>query len=207
LLSHEFDSIASPNNRADARSEATVTELLRDLRVEERSIASLKLGRNNPRTHSKKQIRQIADSIKTFGFTNPALVDAGSTVIAGHGRVMAARLLGLETVPTIRLDHLTEAQIRAYVIADNKLAENAGWDRELLALELQGLETLDLGFDLTVTGFETAEIDLLIGDLAPGRSLAYRAAPPPLRRRHRRDGLRPGHGGPGMPDGVRRPTL
>jgi 16S rRNA G966 N2-methylase RsmD len=144
----------------------TPLALFHDLQIEERPAASLTPRRANPRTHSKKQIRQIADSIQTFGFTNPVLVDAEGTVIAGHGRVLAARLLGLETVPTICLDHLTEAQIRAYVIADNKLAENAGWDKDLLALELQGLEALDLDFDITITGFETAEIDLLIGDLA-----------------------------------------
>jgi DNA modification methylase len=134
--------------------------------IEQRPIASLTLRRRNPRTHSAKQIRQIADSIETFGFTNPVLIDASGTVIAGHGRVRAATLLGWTAVPTLQLDHLTEAQIRAYVIADNKLAENAGWDRDLLALELQGLAELDLGFDLEVIGFETAEIDLLIGDAA-----------------------------------------
>ena len=137
-----------------------------DLQIEDRAVASLTLRRNNPRTHSEKQIRQIATSIETFGFTNPVLIDASGTVIAGHGRVRAAKLLGRQTVPTIQLDHLSPEQIRAYVIADNRLAENAGWDRDLLALELQGLTELDLDldFDLTVTGFETAEIDLLVGD-------------------------------------------
>ena len=119
----------------------------------------------NPRTHSKKQIRQIADSIEQFGFTNPVLIDRNGGIIAGHGRVEAATLLGLESVPTIRLDDLTEAEIRAYVIADNRLAELAGWDRGLLALELQGLAELDLDFDLAITGFETPEIDILIGEL------------------------------------------
>jgi len=141
---------------------------LRGLQVEERPIDSLALRRNTPRTHSEKQIRQIAASIQAFGFTNPVLIDAKGTVVAGHGRVRAARQLGLTTVPTIRLDHLSDAQVRAYVIADNKLAECAGWDRDLLALELQGLAEIDLGFDLEVTGFETAEIDLLIGEAAEG---------------------------------------
>ena len=136
-----------------------------DFHIEERPANSLTLRRNNPRTHSQKQIRQIATSIETFGFTNPVLVDASGTVIAGHGRVRAAKLLGLQRVPTIRLDHLSPEQIRTYVIADNRLAENAGWDRELLALEFQGLAELDLDFDLTVTGFETPEIDLLVGDV------------------------------------------
>ncbi len=136
----------------------------KDLSIEERPLASLSLRKNNPRKHSQKQIRQIATSIETFGFTNPVLIDASGAVIAGHGRIRAAKLLGLSSVPTIRLDHLSREQVRAYVIADNKLAENAGWDRDLLAIELQGLADLDLDFDLTVTGFETAEIDLLVGD-------------------------------------------
>ncbi len=105
----------------------------RRLRVEEQAITSLTLHRSNPRTHSEKQIRQIAASIETFGFTNPVLIDSSNTVIAGHGRVRAAKQLGLDTVPTIQLEHLTQEQVRAYVIADNKLAECAGWDRHLLA--------------------------------------------------------------------------
>ena len=136
---------------------------LQDRRIELRPIASLRLRRNNPRTHSEKQIRQIAASIETFGFTNPVLIDRGGTVIAGHGRVRAAKQLRIEEVPTLKLEHLSEEQVRAYVIADNKLAECAGWDRDLLAIELQGLSDIDLDFDLEVTGFETAEIDLLIG--------------------------------------------
>jgi ParB-like chromosome segregation protein Spo0J len=92
---------------------------------------------------------------------SPVLIDARDEVIAGHGRLAAAKLLGLKEVPTIRLEDLSEAEIRAYVIADNKLAENAGWDPEILALELQGLMELDLDFDLEITGFETAEIDVL----------------------------------------------
>jgi len=136
---------------------------LHDLQIEPRPIASLKLRRNNPRTHSEKQIRQIAASIETFGFTNPVLIDATGTVIAGHGRVRAAKQLGMGTVPTVQLEHLSEAQVRAYVIADNRLAECAGWDRDLLAIELQELAEIELDFDLEVTGFETAELDLLIG--------------------------------------------
>jgi DNA modification methylase len=123
--------------------------------------------KNNPRTHSKKQIEQIAASIREFGFINPVLIDGVDGIIAGHGRVEAAKLIGMADVPAVCVDHLTPAQIRAYVIADNKLAENAGWDRALLALELQEL-SVDLNFDVTVTGFETAEIDLLIKDLNQG---------------------------------------
>ena len=115
--------------------------------------------------HSPKQIRQLAASIEEFGFTNPVLIDSNRRIVAGHGRVDAAKLLGLDSVPVICLDDLTEAQIRAYVIADNKLAENAGWDRELLGLELKYLTELEIDFDATITGFEVAEIDALIGEL------------------------------------------
>src|SRR6266566_654392 len=112
-------------------------------------------------THSKKQIRQIADSTRRFGFTNPVLIGKDGEII-GHGRVEAAKLIGLESVPTVRLAHLDAAQRRAYVLADNKLALNAGWDQELLAIELQGLMALD--FDIEVTGFSSAEIDLVLDD-------------------------------------------
>jgi DNA modification methylase len=101
--------------------------------------------------------------MRTFGFTNPILVDANNQIVAGHGRVEAAKLLGMEQVPTIRLESLSEEQIRAYIITDNKLAENAGWDRSILAIELQHLLTLDCAdFDITITGFEVAEIDLIL---------------------------------------------
>src|SRR5580700_1418287 len=114
----------------------------------------------NARTHSKRQIRQIADSIGAFGFTNPVLVDRSATIVAGHGRVAAAKLLGMKKVPTICLENLNEGQIRAYILADNKLAEKAGWDNSILAIELQHLTSIDLGFDVSLTGFEIGEIDL-----------------------------------------------
>src|SRR5215469_17149015 len=102
--------------------------------IKKMNIAVLKPRARNPRTHSKEQIRQIAASIERFGFINPVLVDGDGGIIAGHGRVEGARLAGMTEVPTLRVDHLSETEIRAYVIADNKLAENAGWDRELLTL-------------------------------------------------------------------------
>lgn len=114
----------------------------------------------NPRKHSRKQIRQIAHSIEEFGFTNPLLVDADNGVIAGHGRLEAAKLLGRPTVPILRIEHLTEAQKRAYVIADNRLAENSAWDPAILTLEFG--ELLDTEFDVQLTGFDTAEIDKLV---------------------------------------------
>ena len=121
----------------------------------------------NARTHSDAQVAQISGSIREFGFTNPVLIDAAGGIIAGHGRVLAARKLGMQDVPCIRLSHLTETQKRAYVIADNKLALNAGWDNELLALELGELG--DAGFDLELTGFTDEEIKALMPpDFQPG---------------------------------------
>jgi hypothetical protein len=124
-------------------------------------VGALKSNPRNSRTHSKRQVRQIADSMKAFGFTNPILLDESNTIVAGHGRVEAAKLLGLAQVPTIRLENLSPEQIRAYVIADNRLAEKAGWDKAILAIELQHLLTIESEFDVTVTGFEIPEIDLL----------------------------------------------
>jgi hypothetical protein len=132
------------------------------LEIVHRPPADLRPNPRNPRTHSKKQIRQIADSILTFGFTNPVLLDDADRIIAGHGRVAAAKLLGIATVPTIRLGQLSEVERRAYAIADNRLAELAGWDKQLLALELRYIGELEIAFELTLTGFETAEIDLLL---------------------------------------------
>lgn len=113
----------------------------------------------NSRTHSDEQVTQIASSIKEFGFTNPVLIDKDGGIIAGHGRVMAAKKLGINEVPCIELSHLTEAQRRAYVIADNKLALNAGWDDEMLRVEFQELQ--ELGFDVELTGFSMDEINAL----------------------------------------------
>jgi len=132
------------------------------LAIEYRSIDTLSANPHNARTHSKHQIRQIADSLETFGFTNPVLVDNKNTIVAGHGRVEAAKLLGLALVPTIRLENLSADQIRAYVLADNRLAENAGWDKAILAIELQHLLNVESDLEVTVTGFEIPEIDLIL---------------------------------------------
>lgn len=121
----------------------------------------------NARTHSRKQQRQIADSIREFGFTNPVLIDEDGSILAGHGRVDAARMMGLETVPCRRIGTMTAEQKRAYVIADNKLALNAGWDEEILAIELQGLLETEVDFDVGLTGFSIPEIDSLIEGLTP----------------------------------------
>src|SRR6266567_1842257 len=116
----------------------------------------------NPRTHSNAQVAQIAASIAEFGFNNPILVDTHSGIIAGHGRLLAARKLQLEHVPVIVLDHLTESQKRAFILVDNKLAENAGWDEDLLRCELAALEEED--FNLDVIGFDDQELARLLAD-------------------------------------------
>jgi DNA modification methylase len=130
------------------------------MKIEYIAVRELRPYPNNARTHSKKQIQQIAKSIAKFGFCNPVLIDDAKQIIAGHGRVEAAKVLGIDAVPTCRLSHLSEADKRAYILADNKLAEKAGWDRELLAIELQGLIEIDV--DIELTGFEMAEVDLIL---------------------------------------------
>jgi DNA modification methylase len=130
-------------------------------------VAKLRPNSRNARTHSKKQLRQIADSIDRFGWTYPILIDENGTILAGHGRYQAAQMLGLKEVPVITVAHLSEAEKRALVLADNKIAENAGWDREILAAELGELANLlpELDLTLDITGFAPAEIDNLLGDL------------------------------------------
>jgi ParB-like chromosome segregation protein Spo0J len=121
------------------------------LKIVYKDPGQLKPRAANPRTHSRKQIKQVAASIKEFGFINPILIDGADGIIAGHARAEAAKLIGMCDVPTVRVDHLTLPKIRALIIADNRLAENAGWDQALLALELQEL-SVELNFDVTVTG-------------------------------------------------------
>jgi len=137
------------------------------MKIEQLKVNDLIPFINNSRTHSEEQVGQVAASIREFGFTNPILVDGDNGIIAGHGRLMAARKLGLESVPSIRLTHLSEAQKRAYVIADNKLALNAGWDEELLSLELGELQAID--FDLSLIGFSEDELaGLMVTELEDG---------------------------------------
>lgn len=139
-----------------------------DLSVIYYELDQLSPRRRNPRIHSDAQIKQLVRSIEHFGFTNPVLIDAERQIIAGHGRLEAAKRIGLQRVPTISLDEMTEADIRAYVIADNKLAENAGWDDGLLALEFEYLSELEFDFDLMPTGFELPQIDLALLYLKEG---------------------------------------
>ena len=129
------------------------------MRIKQLVVETLVPYAMNARTHSPEQVKQIAASIEEFGFTNPVLVDAEGGIIAGHGRVLAAQQLGLRQVPCVVLDHLSKAQKRAYVIADNKLAMNAGWDDALLKAEL--IEMGDLGVDLSLIGFSAKELGRL----------------------------------------------
>lgn len=168
-----------------------------DPQIEMMAVADLVPYARNSRTHDDAQVAQIAASIREFGFTNPVLIDAQGGIIAGHGRVLAARKLSLAEVPCIMLDHLTDTQRRAYIIADNKLALNSGWDAELLSLELSELN--DEGFDLDLTGFTSEEILALCaedddtedeapaGD-APKGSLSDRFMIPPFSVLNAREG-------------------
>ena len=134
-------------------------------KIEIRAIDEVHPNPRNARTHSKKQVRQIARSINQFGFLNPIMIDEASMALAGHGRLAAARLLGKTQVPVVVISHLSEAEKRAYVLMDNKLAENSGWDRELLAIELGELAVLlpevSPDLDISIIGFPTGELDSL----------------------------------------------
>ena len=147
-----------------------------NLRIKYLPVESLVPYARNARTHSEAQVAQISASIEEFGWTNPVLTDAEGGIIAGHGRVLAAVLLGIAKVPCIELAHLTEVQRRAYVIADNKLALNAGWDEHLLTAELLDLEALD--FDLALTGFDPDEIAALVAAQAATEGLTDPDATP-----------------------------
>jgi DNA modification methylase len=133
-----------------------------DPKLTYQAISALKPWANNPRTHSKKQLKQIAASLNEYGFTSPVLVSDDGEIIAGHGRVAAAKELGWDQVPTIALSHLSRTQLRAYVIADNKIALGAGWDHEMLGIEFQAL--IDLDYDVELTGFSAAEVELIVDD-------------------------------------------
>lgn len=139
------------------------------MQIEQVSVESLIPYARNSRTHSDEQVAQIAASIKEFGWTNPILVDGDKCIIAGHGRLLAARKLGMKEVPVIQLSGMTDTQKRAYIIADNKLALNAGWDEELLKLELDDLNLAE--FKMELLGFDANELNLAMGlgvDFQPG---------------------------------------
>ena len=140
------------------------------LTVVSRPIEALTVNPQNPRLHTKKQIHQIADSIRAFGFNVPVLIDGQSQIVAGHGRVQACQELGIRVVPTISLSHLTTMQAKAFVLADNQLTDNSNWDERLLGEQLKELAAVNLDFSLEATGFEMGEIDLFIQGVAPAPS-------------------------------------
>jgi DNA modification methylase len=151
---------------AKNRASTKLGEVSSPLAIVYRDIDKLQPDSKNPRVHSEKQIQQVARSIEAFGFNVPFLVDRKLKLIAGHGRLAACKLLGINKVPTICLDHLTEEQIRAFMIADNRLTENADWDDRLLGEQLKALSEVKLDFSLEATGFEMGEIDVMIEGLA-----------------------------------------
>lgn len=139
-----------------------------DLRIEELSNAELKPRARNARTHSKKQISKIAAGIKQFGFVNPVLIDANNGIVAGHGRVEASKKLGLDKVQMVRLEHLSEIKLKAYVLADNQLATQAGWDKEILRIDLQDLISVNGEIDVTIS-FANLRVGKYIGSPEGGR--------------------------------------
>jgi DNA modification methylase len=155
-----------------AAADANAQERAGARQIEMVPLEGLKKSKRNARTHSKKQIDQIADSIRQFGFITPIVVDSGNRIIAGHGRAEAAESIGLKTVPVIRLTNLSETELRAYMLADNQIAQNAGWDRELLAVELNELQIglPEIGLDLSITGFAPDDVDCVISDFADSQS-------------------------------------
>jgi len=154
-----------PHRIKDAGVIAGLLRKASQLAVRYEPIVALRLDPQNPWLHSRKQLRQIANSIASFGFNVPVLIDEERSVIAGHGRILAAKTLGWTEVPVIAIEHLDAAQRRAFAIADNRLTENSTWDDRLLAEQLRELSILDLSFDLEATGFDMGEIDFRIESL------------------------------------------
>jgi ParB-like chromosome segregation protein Spo0J len=149
------------------RKDRTLDGSSQKLQVSYHPLSTLHCNPANARLHTDKQVQQIARSISSFGFNVPILVDANRLILAGHGRYLAARLLGLTTVPVVVIDHLSAEQAAAFMLADNKLTENAAWDGRLLGEQLKILAEADLDFDLEITGFEIGEIDCLIEGVLP----------------------------------------
>ena len=147
------------------------------LKIEYRKVSDLLPYARNARTHSDAQVSQLAASIKEFGFNNPVAIDADGMILCGHGRVMAAQKLGLKEVPTVCLSHLSPTQVKAYILADNKLALNAGWDADLLKIELEDLKEIE--FDLNLTGFSDEELkDILVEDPTEAHEDNFDGEPP-----------------------------
>jgi ParB-like chromosome segregation protein Spo0J len=153
------------NNEQSQTGPSTFGSRLADRQIALRAISDLKPHPRNARKHSRQQIKAIAKSIDAFGFNAPVLVDGDGNILAGHGRVEAAKLLGMTQVPVVLLDHLTETQAKAYMLADNKLTDRSTWDDETLAVQLKELSELVLNFEIEATGFEAPEIDFRIQSL------------------------------------------
>jgi hypothetical protein len=151
---------------------AAIKRLVRPLVIEMVPISALRHNARNARRHSDRQVTQIAASILNFGFLVPILADENKTLVAGHGRLLAAEQIGMTEVPVVWIDHLSEAQKRGYALADNRLAELSDWDPELLKLEIEELSALELPFDLEITGFDTVELDRILGSEAPAHDPA-----------------------------------
>src|ERR1700679_1062065 len=137
-----------------------------EIQIQYRAVADFKLDARNPRQHSQRQVKQLADSIQEFGFVMPVVTDDKGQIVIGHGRVLAAKKLGMLRIPVVEIRHLSQAQLKALRIADNKLGQNAHWDERLLAENFLELKELDRDFDLSVTGFSLSEIDLAIQKLS-----------------------------------------
>src|SRR6267142_5147101 len=152
---------AAPGARCNAATNAGLVEI----QIQYRATGELVLDPRNPRQHSQNQVNQIADSIREFGFVVPIVVDHTGQVVIGHGRVLAARKLGMPLVPVVEIRHLSPAQLKALRIADNRLAQHAHWDERLLGENFLELKELDLDFDLSITGFSLPEIDLAMQKL------------------------------------------
>lgn len=148
-----------------------------EVAVEYRSTDGLVPYARNARTHTRDQIRQVANSIRTFGYINPVIIDEKNMIIAGHARVLAAGEIGLDRIPVIRVDHLSETEKRAYILADNRIAENASWDQDLLRVELEYLARVDIDIDVELTGFSTPDIDIILNPV--GEEEVEEAPPPP----------------------------
>ena len=145
-----------------AQSSAATNAGLIEIQIQYRAVADLVLDSRNPRQHSQRQVNQLADSIQEFGFVMPVVADHKGQVVIGHGRVLAAKKLGMPRLPVVEIRHLSPAQLKALRIADNRLAQNAHWDERLLGESLLELKELDRDFDLSITGFSLPEIDLAI---------------------------------------------
>ena len=169
-----------PNSKSRVRTHVNAAEAERgdtlpglsnfanmNLAIEYRAVTELHMPARQLRKHKQRQVEQIAASIRQFGFNDPVLIDDDDRIIAGVGRVLAAPLVGLARIPVVRLSHLSAEEVRAYAIAENRLAERSEWDSELLALELGELSALNLDFDLELTGFDTAQIDIAIAGTTP----------------------------------------